>query len=414
MSRLRPCLVSLPLIAWLGVGLLSCRNAEGPGPRGRQGSASEAPPPSHVTAELALVEGLTDSGPIALGDRRLYQATLPTGWFIEIEAEQAGVDFALVASGPGGWQLLADSPTGRHGPERLLFWTATTGPHAVELRANDVEAGAHFTLHVLACHAGSAEERRRAQAFATGAAADHERRSQDPALVRQAEATYLREAAAWYVLGEVRGQLHAYDGLGRVADHLHLRARKVEASRHLAQLYARVPDVGKEAEALVDLGEALSEMGQPQTAVEAELAALRLIAQAPHAETEARAWNALANSCQMKGELGQAWTGFNRSLVLWQQLRRPRDEAITRANLAILLVALGEPQRALDELRRARGALPSHPAPQDEAFLLEHEAETLIRLGRPAAARQLTERAIALCTQGGDARALASALNVAA
>ncbi|HSG39854.1 MAG TPA: tetratricopeptide repeat protein, partial [Thermoanaerobaculia bacterium] len=328
-----------------------------------------------------LRENLTAGGPIATGQSRIYRAHLAAGHFLEIEAEQRGVDFKLNVTGPGGLHFSVDSPNGRHGPERLLLWAKADGSYEVELVATNTEADPRFTLQVVALHDGSERERRRAEAFALGVEADRQRRSEDVEEIQRALSTYKREAAAWHALNELRGEIRAFDGLVLAARSLHDRREQVEASRHLATLYERAGDIARQAEALVDMGEALSEQARRREAQEAFRRALRLLARAPDAESEARAWNALANACLEEGQLDQAREGFARSLVLWRRLGRSESEAITRANLANLLAKLGEPQLAQDELERARGALPD-PSPDEEAYLLTREVATWIRLGR--------------------------------
>jgi CHAT domain-containing protein/tetratricopeptide (TPR) repeat protein len=401
---------SLAFTVWLAFAVSACQKS---GDSRRALLPAEQPPGAAAVVELR--EDLTDAGSIAKGQRRIYRASLVAGQFLEIEAEQRGVDFKLIVTGPGGLQLTADSPNGRHGPERLLLWATAAGDYEVALVATDAEADPRFTLRVMALHAGSEHERRRAQAFGLGMDADRQRRSGDVGEMTRAILTYKQEAAAWHALGELRGEIHALDGLVLVARRLHDRREQIEASRQLTVLYERAGDAARQAESLVDLGEALLELDRRRPAQEAFREALRLVARAPDEETEARAWNALANACQREGQLDQAREGFERSLVLWRRLGRSQSEAITRANLAFLLAELGEPQLALDELERARGSLPVPPSPDDEAFLLTREVDTLIRLNRQDdSVRQMAERAVALRRESADPRALANALSTAA
>ncbi len=352
---------------------------------------------------------------LARGNHRIYRASLAAGQFLEIEAEQRGVDFKLIATGPGDLLLEADSPNGRHGPERLLLWASAAGVYEVELLATDAEADPRFGLRVVALHTGSEHERRRAQAFASGMKADRQRRSGDLGEMTRAIAAYKQEAAAWRALGELPGEIHALDGLVRLAKRLHARDEQVEASRQLAVLYQRAGDIALQAKALVDLGEALSELGRRAKAQEAFREALRLLSRDPDDETEARALNALANACQREGQLDPAREAFERSLVLWRRLGRSQSEAITRANLAFLLAELGEPQHALDELGRARRSLPGPLSLDDEAFLLMREVDTLTRLDRlDDGVWRMAERSIAIRRQLADPLALASALSTAA
>lgn len=381
------------------------------------GDSLEPPPPAGElpTAVIDLREGFTEEGALANGQRRIYRAELAAGQFLEIESEQRGVDFKLEVTGPGGPGFTVDSPNGRQGPERLLLWAADAGRYEVEMVATDAEADPRFALRVVALHAGSEREHRRAEAFALGMEADRLRRSEDVGERGRAIVTYKREADAWRALGEIRGEIHALDVLVRAARSLHERREQVEASRQLAVLYQGTGQVAKQAEALVDLGEALLELDQRRQSQEAFREALRLLPGSPDAETEARAWNALANACQGEGQLDQAREGFERSLTLWRRLGRSHSEAITRANLAFLLAELGEPRLAMDELERARRAFPAPISPDDEAFLLAREVDTWIRLDRlDGKVRQMAERAVTLRRELGDPRALANALSTQA
>lgn len=396
---------------WLAFAVSACR--EDGNSRGVPPPAVPAPP--EIAQVIDLRENLSDGGPLASGQSRVYRASLAAGHFLEIEAEQRGVDFKLIATGPGGLRLVADSPNGRHGPERLLLWAAAAGDYEVKLEAAEgAEADPRFTFRVVALRAGSERERRRAEAFALGLEADRQRRSGDAAEMARSLSTYRREAAAWNALGELRGEIRAFDGLVWAARRLHDRREQIEASRQLAALHERNGEMALQAEALVDMGEALSEQARRGEAQEAFREALRLLARAPDAESEARAWNALATACLEEGQLDQARKGFERSLVLWRRLGRAGSEAITRANLANLLAELGEPQLAQDELERARGVLPD-PSPDEEAFLLTREVATWIHLGRrDEEVRQRIGRAVALRRELGDPRALAHALSTAA
>lgn len=365
-------------------------------------------------APAVLREGFEEASAIAVGPVRRYAADLPAEAFLEVQVEQQGVDLTLAARCLGRTDLVSDTPNGRRGPERLLLWMAEASSCSIELEATEADEDARFEIRVAALRPGSELDRLAAEAFAVGTQADEHRRSGSPERLDLAAATYRREQELWRELGAVEGQVHALDGLARVLDRQHRRQQRCEVMEALAEIYERQGNRSAEARALADLGELRVELGQHAEGQAALEAGLALLAGELEPETEARIWNALGNLHQAQGRYGSATSAYQRSVPLWNALGRPRDEATARANVAFLLAELGEAERSLDEIARARELLPRGSRPQDEAYILERELDSRMRLGRLEGGAALAERAVVLREEVGDPRTTAHALSTQA
>jgi tetratricopeptide (TPR) repeat protein len=78
---------------------------------------------------------------LAGGNTHLYRVSLAAEQFVDVTADQRGIDVVLILFGPDGKQLLeVDSPNGARGPESLWFLTETAGDYKIEVRSLEKNA----------------------------------------------------------------------------------------------------------------------------------------------------------------------------------------------------------------------------------------------------------------------------------
>lgn len=80
---------------------------------------------------------------LAGGNTHLYRVSLAAGQFVDVTADQRGIDVVLILLGPDGKQLLeVDSPNGSRGRESLSFLADIAGDYRIEVRSLEKNAAA--------------------------------------------------------------------------------------------------------------------------------------------------------------------------------------------------------------------------------------------------------------------------------
>ncbi len=96
---------------------------------------------AHGQITETLVVGRPIERELKGGEVHKYALTLAAGQFLNIVADQRGIDVVLILTGPDGKQMgQVDSPNGAEGPEPFWFVTKISGQYTVEI--GSLETGA--------------------------------------------------------------------------------------------------------------------------------------------------------------------------------------------------------------------------------------------------------------------------------
>ncbi|HYX50831.1 MAG TPA: tetratricopeptide repeat protein, partial [Ktedonobacteraceae bacterium] len=97
------------------------------------------------------------------GQSDVYTIALSAGYFVDIVANQHGIDVVVTLIGPDGNKLLdVDSPNGTEGPEPLLFVSETTGLYRIQVSSLEKDAvPGRYEIRVQELRLATAEDRTR-------------------------------------------------------------------------------------------------------------------------------------------------------------------------------------------------------------------------------------------------------------
>jgi CHAT domain-containing protein/Flp pilus assembly protein TadD len=351
-------------------GVAGCGNAE-LSPPATPGRAEQPPresqrlPVPAVDRRLAGLPGVALEAELAPGEIHSYRIDLAAGQYAALTVEQRGVDVALLLRAPGGRQLRrVDSLTGERGPEPLPFIAEKAGAYRVEVRSLDAGARGPYTLGLEALRSPTPGDRSLVAAEGTFAAGEELRRKGGQVSLRQA----------------------------------------VEHHRRALDLFRSSGASDREADVLLSLGSAFSDLGEYGRAREAYERTLRLYRAAGRSRELLRALGGLGRAHRLLGEPESALRCYREVLSLSRELGERRNEIETLGNLGKAHAALGEFEDALAFYEQALAGWRELGVPTEEAFALNNLGQLYLELGEVRQAIDLSEEALAILEAAGEAR----------
>jgi CHAT domain-containing protein/tetratricopeptide (TPR) repeat protein len=305
-----------------------------------------------------LVPGEVYRSPLAAGESHRYRLMLAGDQFVDLRAEQQGVDLVLSLFAPDGSRLLlVDSPNGSHGPERLAVASRGAGEHLVELRSQDgQDRRGSYELEVLSLRPATPQDRTQAGAAASFAAAEELRRRGDRSALEGAIAAYDEALARYQELRSAAGRNGAAIALWRLGDVYRTLGRLDESmvcyERSLA-FCAEMQDRRCQATLLNNVGLVYRQQGDLERALEHYRRALSMHRSTAHRQGEATTLNNLGQVCMVQGLFYQALEYYDAALALWQELENPSQRAVTFSNVGGVYSALHQGEMARDYFERS-------------------------------------------------------------
>ncbi len=326
--------------------------ARGPGP-GVASPSTQSTDPDHGLSELSTapplpLDGLEFS---AAGTPRTFAIELADGEYLEVAAEQQGIDVALGLLAPDGSKILTvDSPNGPAGVEILAAVAMAPGRHGLMVSPLPGELAGTVRLRLTARRSATETDRRFAEALA-----------------RHADASARGDPAARQrLIVERRQQLELLAGLDRpllrarierALGLLHLQDGWVrQALGHFEQALPAIRALSTDWELsalLNDTGYAARQSGEPDRARRSFEESLRLADALGHDLAAATALNNLGVLSESLSELENALSFYDRAVVRWRRLGRLRSLGNTLHNIGLTYVSLGLLDQAFDHLRQA-------------------------------------------------------------
>ena len=349
---------------------------------------------------------LTDGtgGELRSGETHHYALTLDAGWYLELVAEQDGIDLEARFVDPDGQTLLVvDTPNGRHGPEAVVALSRSAGEHRLELRAQG-EPGrwGRYRLEILALRMASARDRRRATAETGFAEGENQRRRGDRDSLDRAIAHYEGALPSFLSLDEDH---RAGVTLLRLGNVYRLRNRYDEALasyRRAIPFFERVGDLRQQAASVNNIGLIHRQLGQPAAKPSFELA-LEILRRVGDRVGEATALNNLGLVAAGAGRPFEALEHYHAALDLWRQEEILRQQAVTLSNIGEIYTSIHEIDRARDFLHQAREIQQGIGDRRGQAITLNNLALTAERADLPDEAASLYQKALELFGVVGDA-----------
>ncbi|MEM7350911.1 MAG: CHAT domain-containing tetratricopeptide repeat protein [Acidobacteriota bacterium] len=273
------------------------------------------------------------------------------GDYLEVEAEQRGVDIALGLLTPNGSNILTvDSPNGPAGVEILATVASAPGHYGLMISSLPGEAAGTVRLRLIALRSATEGDRRFAEALARHAGASARN---DPAARQRlrAERRQQLELLAGLDRPLLRARIERALGLLCLEDGL---VRQALGHFEQALPATRVLSTDWELSALYnDAGYAARLSGEPDRARRSFEESLRLADALGHDLAAATALNNLGVLSESLSELEKALGFYDRAVVRWRRLGRLRSLGNTLHNIGLTYVSLGLLDEALDHLQQA-------------------------------------------------------------
>jgi CHAT domain-containing protein/Tfp pilus assembly protein PilF len=337
-------------------------------------SLIQSPGQTNDTPELKPDEVIERN--LAGGETHRYQIALSAGQFLQLAAEQRGIDVMVAFIGPDGKRLVEmDSPNGSQGPELLLWVTGAGGNHYVEVSSLDKGAAPgryQLKMEGLRTALPSDNDRVRAQGlFIEG---------RD--LIAQSTAESLRKGIAkfeealplWRSPDDRQREIFTRIFIGSALDDLSEYQKALECYFPLLELVRAAGDRVGEADTLGNIGGEYYSLGENQKALDYYNQSLILGRSLGNEMNVSPLMNNIALLYQGQGEPHRALEYFSQSLPLLRKSGDRRGLAIILNNIGMLYVELGEHQTALNYYNEA---LPLNQATGDR----QSESITLVNFG---------------------------------
>ncbi len=388
------------------------------------------------------------------GQSHVYGLRLAANQYLQLLAEEKGVDVTVAIFAPDGKKLAEVSAPGgtQLGEALVILVIEAPGVHRVELRSpSNPSVSGRYQLRIKELRVATQADKTRIPAERAFQEAEQLRAQRKPESVRQSIVKYEDALRLWRDVSDQHEEgttLHnmgfAYETLGEWQKALELYAQSLPLFRAVkhhsgegfalensGRIYKNRGEVGKaldhyfqalaafraadnrsrEAIALYNIGLIHSESGENQKAVENYQQALSLHRTVGDRQGEATVLLGLGRHYDLIGEKQRAME-FNQQALAINRVRGDRfGEALTLNILGQLYESLGESQQALDALRQAHTLFRAVGDRRGEGVVINNLGQVYSSLGESSLALDSYRQALPILHSVGDRRREAYALH---
>jgi tetratricopeptide (TPR) repeat protein len=314
-----------------------------------------------------------------------YEITLDEGQFVQLVADQQGIDVVMTLFGPDGKQIIeVDSPNGARGPEPIWYVSEAAGPHRLVVRSLDKEAPAgKYQVRLEQLRVATTEDRQRAGA--------QKNLIQGSQLLSQKTAESSKQAAEkfqsaldlWRASGDRQGEADALGNIGQFYSTIDDSQQALEYYERARALVRQLGDKRREAYLLYLVGEEYitSTVERKQKSLSYYHQSLALMREVGDRWGEARALNKIGLVYAFMTETRKAFEYFIPLLTLERSLGDLGSVAITLNYIGGLYSWLGDYQKALDYYSQALPLSRSVGDGSGEHFALRNIGTSYFGLG---------------------------------
>jgi CHAT domain-containing protein len=342
--RLTPKLVRfLPASLCLAVSLLSgvCLNARD----------------SANVVELTVRKPV--AGEVAPGDSEHFEIFLTRGEIFQVSVEKGDLAMALELLGPEG-QRLTSQVSRRYESLNILVNTNSTGVYKLEIRSLESEARGSFKLEVKATRTATSTDQNLNLAQQSFANANLLRSSWNEKSLREALEKYESAATVLLSIKEFRNAALALLAAAETYNILGEYRTAIERYQRAAEIARTSGASLQEAQALSQLGALYSYTGKNDMAEEYSLRAFSLLTNNDSENPSNIQRQAYAEALRNEGEINysrgnlvRSSAAFDQALKIFKEVGDRTGEARTRLFKGYIGGALGDPNKAVDEISRA-------------------------------------------------------------
>jgi CHAT domain-containing protein/Tfp pilus assembly protein PilF len=368
--------------------------------------ASQIPVPEQ---RLAATRGTVLEAHLAGSRPHAYRIDLAAGQYADLTIDQRGVDAVVVLRAPDGHLLRrVDSLNGAYGPEPVPFIAGVAGGYRVEVRSP--QAGAYA---VVVEDLGSPTPRDRSRVAAEEAFAAGEelrRRGRDEAL-RKAVEQNLRALALFRSIGATDRQADVLLSLGSAFSDLGEYPQAREA-------YGRALDLDRAAgrtrqllPVLTGLGRAHRRLGETEDALRCYREALSLSRKAGSRWDEITTLGNLGRVYATLGKAEEALAFQEQALAGWRELGVAHEEAMALDQIGKLDLALGDERQAIDRFEEALSVLEKSGEAASTGAIVDSLGSAYVKTGQVEKGIEYFHRALRLHRAAGKRHDEAVTLN---
>ena len=289
------------------------------------------------------------------GETQAFLLALAAGEFVQVSAEQRGIDVVLRLLAPGGQKVIeTDSLNATQGPEIVALIADSPGSYRVEISsASKAVPTGHYAISIEALRAATAEDQRWLEAQRAYVEGEQLREQGTAESLPKSVAQYEKAIAAWQATGDRVMQAHALLSLGQAWRDLGEPKRALD-DLHQALALQRSGAAQREvANTLFLIGNVSNDLGNPHQALEYYEQAHREQRALKDIYAEARTLDNMAVAWLFLGQARRALEHHTQALAVWQQINNLSGMAFTLHGIGGVYEALGEFQNALDHYFQA-------------------------------------------------------------
>jgi CHAT domain-containing protein/Tfp pilus assembly protein PilF len=391
----------------------ACRNTDRP-PPGNPVRAAETrrERPQAWVVERRLAPSAALEAQLASGETHSYRVDLAAGQYADLTVEQRGVDVVVVLRSPDGRPLRrVDSLAGDHGPEPLPFIAERTGAYRVEVRSLDAQASGPYTIVLRALRPPSPRDRSLVAAEATFAMGEELRRKGGEAALRQAVEHHHRALELFRSSGAANREADVLLSLGSALSDLgeYLQARAAYG-RALA-LFRTAGRTRQLSPALIGLGRAFRHLGETSEALRCYRESLSVSREVGSRWDEVTTLGNLGRAYATLGRFEDALAAYEQALAGWQVLGVAGEQAAALDQLGQLYLKLGDEGQAVDRFEEALAILEKAGKTASTGTIRASLGSAYVRMGQYGKGIEDLQRALQLHRQAGNRRDEAVVLN---
>lgn len=369
----------------------------------------------HVVSSYNSVALGQEASPLTSGQRveknlsgnetQSYQASLASGQFIRILAEQQSVDVKIRLSGKDGKQLAeVDLVSGTPGTESACWIAEVEGSYQIAISATEKNARGRYSVRLEGPRTPTDQDRSLFAGQQSFYQAEELFEDNKPESRRKAAEKYAEAASQWRSAGFREGEVLALYNGGDTYRLLREFPKAIDSLTGSLQLYRSLNNRSAEASALNAIGTTYSAMGDKPKAIEFFNQSLVLRREAKDSVGEASTLGNLAITYSDLGERRKALEIHKQVLAMRRSSNNRRGEALALNNIGSTHLGLGEKRKAIDHFQQALKLWRSLNDRASEANTLTNLGAAYADIGDQQKALDAYNQAIRLRRAANDAR----------
>ena len=344
---------------------------------------------------------------LEVGTIHVYPLTVRSGRFLELVADQDGVDLQVSVLDTAGRTLfVVDSPNGSNGPERVLFAPQESTSYRLAISARMEGGAGRYWIRVAAEHPSSERERMEAAAEELFHQASEAMRSGD---LHSPEPKLLEASHLWGRTHDFRRQADALGSLGNLYANRWEWQRSLQVRLRAKSAFHRLGRFGDEGSLANDIGLVYEEGSDLKRAHNSYQEALALGKRSRNRYVSAAATYNLGALAQRQSRTAEALENLEKAQAIWRDLRKP-EEIKAATKIGMVFAEAGKIDLAFARFRESLTLADRKKDMRQKAAALLQMGNT-IRLLDPDQAQRLYGQALEIQQRQGYLDGLAATLN---